>query len=551
VNTSGFNGNDLIALASPLLLMVSGMVVLLWGVYAKRSRNGLLVVSLVGSLVALAAAVFALGLPDTRAFAGGMISDDFGNLFNVALCVIAFLSVLMSDRYAEEHQLNHGEYYSLILLSTSGASLMAMANDLVNVFLGLEVLSIALYILAGFARRDQRSEEASVKYFLLGSFASGFLLYGTALVYGAVGLAARTAISAQGVTGSFTNFDTIRQVLDVAPATAGNPVFVAGVALIIVGLGFKASIVPFHVWTADVYEGAPTTVTAFMSAAAKIGAFAAFIRVFQMLITPDQGGPGEVVQAAQAPYEAVLWILAALTMVIGNVLAIRQTNIKRMLAYSSIAHAGYILVGVLAWAVSGSELTRGAMLYYLFAYTFMNLGAFAVVIWMGRQGQEYLDIREYRGLARRQPLAALAMAVFMLSLAGIPPTAGFFGKLYVFLGAVGTGRTNLVWLAAIGLVVSVIGVFYYLRIIVQMYFEAPEREFGDVAPGIGARAVAFIAAVATIVLGIAPLRVLVPTPDAPRTAGEPVARSVPPAAVPSQSAPVEAVAATRSSSPGG
>jgi NADH-quinone oxidoreductase subunit N len=177
VNTSaGFNVNDLIALASPLLLMVSGMVVLLWGVYAKRSRNGLLVVSLVGSLVALAAAVFALGLPDTRAFAGGMISDDFGNLFNVALCVIAFLSVLMSDRYAEEHQLNHGEYYSLILLSTSGASLMAMANDLVNVFLGLEVLSIALYILAGFARRDQRSEEASVKYFLLGSFASGFLL---------------------------------------------------------------------------------------------------------------------------------------------------------------------------------------------------------------------------------------------------------------------------------------------------------------------------------------------------------------------------------------
>lgn len=502
--------HDIIALAPPLVLMLFGMMVLLGEVFTDR-KNLLFALSLIGCVVAGGAALSAaLSGYATEAFAGGMVSDHFASLFNVALALIAGLSILMSGRDADENNVAHGEYYSLILLSTSGASLMAMANDLINVFLGLEVLSIALYILAGFARREVRSEESSVKYFLLGSFASGFFLYGTALIYGAVGLAARANPTMPLAAGSFTNFGIIEQALRGAPDLATQPLFVAGIALIIVGLGFKASIVPFHVWTADVYEGAPTSVTAFMSAGAKVGAFAALIRVFEFLGPRTNAGGVTTAGAGDAPYQAVLWMLAALTMVVGNVLAVRQTNIKRMLAYSSIAHAGYILVGVLGALVTGSQLSRDAILYYLFAYTFMNIGAFAVVIWLRRRGGEFLDIRDYQGLARRHPGAAAAMAVFMLSLAGIPPTAGFFGKLYLFLPVVGSGNASLIALAAIGLVVSVIGVFYYLRIIVQMYFQAPEQDFAGVSPSTGVRLTAAICAIATLALGVLPIRGLVP-----------------------------------------
>lgn len=543
--------NDLSNLAPPVLFMLFGMIVLLMEVFTRNKRL-IVAVSLLGCVAAGVAALRAVSPAALFAFAGGMVSDDFGNLFNVALAIIAALSIAMSDRYAEDKHIATGEFYSLILLSTSGASLMAMAYDLINVFLGLEVLSIALYILAGFTRREQRSEESSVKYFLLGSFASGFFLYGTALIYGAVGLAVKTTPAAQGISGSFTNFGTIAQVLSpsVAPDLATSPLFVAGIALIIVGLGFKASIVPFHVWTADVYEGAPTSVTAFMSAGAKVGAFAALIRVFQVLAPVTTVGTtalaNPVAEATNAPYQAVLWILAALTMVVGNVLAVRQTNIKRMLAYSSIAHAGYILVGVLAWMVTGSGLARDAVLYYLFAYTFMNLGAFAIVIWLGRRGQEFLQIRDYQGLARRHPGAALAMAVFMLSLAGIPPTAGFFGKLYLFLPVIGSNNTSLIALAAIGLVVSVIGVFYYLRIIVGMYFEAPEQDFAGVSPSRGVRATVFIAAVAVVVLGLIPIRGLIPNPNRDTVGGaRPAAPSTTPDPVSQQRPRPEPTAAAR------
>jgi NADH-quinone oxidoreductase subunit N len=424
--------SDIGAIASPIILMVIGMVVLLWDLGLDQgSKRRLMWVSLFSCAVAAVAAARLLVGGQTLAFGGGMVSDDFGNLFNIVLCVIAALSILMSDRYLEERDMNPGEYYALILFSTSGAMLMAMSFDLINVFLGLEILSVALYILSGFVRREPRSEESAVKYFLLGAFASGFLLYGTALVYGAVGIAARThgLDPTTATSASFTNFGVISATLAAVPDLAITPLFVAGVALIIVGLGFKAAIVPFHAWTPDVYEGAPTSVTAFMSAAAKAGAFAAFIRVFQMLI-PAGGVGEETIVSAQAPYEAILWGLAAATMIVGNVLAVRQSNMKRMLAYSSIAHAGYILVGVLASA--RSPLAQGAVLYYMFAYTFMNLGAFALVIWLGRGGREYTEIGDYAGLSRQQPLAAATMAVFMLSLAGIPPAAGFFGKLYLF-----------------------------------------------------------------------------------------------------------------------
>lgn len=523
--------SDLLGLLPPLILMVLGMIVLLWDLGLRSGHKSRLVVfSLIGVGIAGASAISGvIGSNGARIplFGGGMVSDPFGNLFNIVLCVIAALSLLMSDRYIADKNIDQGEYYALVLFSTAGAMLMAMANDLVNVFLGLEVLSVALYILSGLARREVRSQESAVKYFLLGAFATGFLLYGTALVYGAVGLEART-MSVLGGQISFTNFDTIRYILGQSSTLATSPVFGAGVALLIVGLGFKAAIVPFHLWTPDVYEGAPTPVTAFMSAGAKAGAFAAFIRLFEMLLPGGEAG-----RISAQTYGAVLWGLAAATMIVGNVLAVRQTNIKRMLAYSSIAHAGYILVGVLAYATQpGNDIARGAVLYYMFAYTFMNLGAFAVVIWLGRGAGEYVEIRDYAGLAREQPLAAATMAIFMLSLAGIPPAAGFFGKLYLFLGAVHAGQIAL---ACLGLLVSVIGVYYYLNIIVQMYFRQPEQDFSTVQPRGGARIAAIAAAAASLILGIITVTHFTPGTGMPKSVpppgqlmGPPGGASVPP-----------------------
>ncbi len=502
------------AIIAPLLVIVLGMVVLLLDVgkpTAQRKRL-LPLVSIVGLILAGVAAAANLGVqtvgPDTEpgvlVFGRGMISDSFGALFCIVLCIIAAFSIGMAGRYLSENDFNQGEFYALILFSTSGAMLMALSFDLVNVFIGLEVLSVSLYILSGYARRELRSEEAAVKYFLLGAFASGFLLYGTALIYGAVG--SSIAQGGHEVTGrSWTNFYTIGEVLRASAASgaplAASPLFVAGVAFVIVGLGFKASIVPFHAYAPDVYEGAPTPVTAFMSAGAKAGAFAAFIRFYQVLLNGN----------AVVPFEAMLAILATLTMIVGNVLAVRQTNLKRMLAYSSIAHAGYILVGVLASGVErGRVLSQGAVLYYLFAYTFMNLGAFAVLLWLGRNrdGREYMEISDLAGLSRSQPLAAAALSLFMLSLAGVPPAAGFFGKLYLFLGAVQAGYA---WLALLGLVVSVIGVYYYFNIVVAMYFRPASDLVETSFPRAGgAKTVALIAAIATLLLGVIDTRLFTP-----------------------------------------
>lgn len=492
-------------LAAITIVLVVGMIVLVMdaGKEDNARRRVLPFISLFGlALAGLVAYISSINVPTLSPdvepnavyFGGGMIADSFGGLFSFVLCLVAGLAIAMSGQYLEEKHLNAGEYYALILFSTSGAMMMAHAFDLVNVFIGLEVLSVSLYILSGFAKRERRSEESAVKYFLLGAFASGFLLYGTALVYGAVGLAAQERGLA--ITGtSYTNFYAIGEVLR-ASAQAGtplvsSPLFVTGVALILVSLGFKASIVPFHSYAPDVYEGAPTPVTAFMSAGAKIGAFAALARLFTVLLTGTEAGP----------FRLVLWVLAAATMIVGNVLAVRQTNIKRMLAYSSIAHAGYILVGVLATGYDVSSIAaRQAILFYLFVYTFMNLGAFAVVIWLGRGGGEYLNISDYAGLGKRQPAAAAALSVFLLSLAGIPLTAGFLGKLYLFFAAIKAGEIGL---ATLGLVVSAIGVFYYLNVVVQMYFREPVHDFDAPREG-GARTAAVFCAVATVVFGILP-----------------------------------------------
>lgn len=461
------SSNDLLTVAPLLTVMLTGMVVLMVDLTLPRDRKSANVaVSLIGLVIAFGFCGWLLGRGHT-AFHGTVVADDFAVVFQGILVIVAVLSILLSERYIQQKGINYGEYYALMLFSTSGAMLMATSRELITIFIGLEVLSIALYVLSGFARTEARSDEAAMKYFLLGSFSSGFFLYGIALVYGGAG------------TTRLDILTTLPQAILAAPYT------VAGIALLIVGLGFKAGLVPFHQWTPDVYEGAPTSVTAFMSAGAKCGAFAAFIRVAVAFLP------------VSAAFGNVLWLLAILTMIVGNVVAVQQTNLKRMLAYSSVAHAGYILVGLLAQNAEG----QAGVLFYILAYTFMNLGAFGVLIWLARRGEEPATIDDLRGLAQKQPAAAALMAIFMLSLAGIPPTAGFMGKFYLFIAAV---HAHQYALAVIGLLASVIGVFYYLGVIRSMYFEAPRREFPTHlwrnAPGADIALV--LSAVLTLLLGI-------------------------------------------------
>jgi len=358
----------------------------------------------------------------------------------------------MSIRFLKVEGFEHGEYYVLLLFATVGMMFMASAADLIIVFLGLETFSLAIYVLAGFFRTNPKSNESSLKYFLLGAFSTGFLLYGIALIYGATGT---------------TNLKGIHDFLRRADFFT-DPLLLIGMGLLIVGFGFKVASVPFHMWTPDVYEGAPTAVTAFMAVGPKAAGFAAFLRVFLYSLS-----------SLQTDWVWILWVLAVLTMTLGNIVAIAQKNIKRMLAYSSIAHAGYILVAM----VAASELSTASILYYLLAYAFMNLGAFAVVILYGRKGEENILVSDYSGMASRYPLLAAGMAIFMFSLAGIPPTAGFVGKFYIFSAAVKAGYVGL---AIIGVLNSALSVYFYLRVTVMMYMRSPEKEPAgglDFSPG--------------------------------------------------------------------
>lgn len=463
-----FSPTNLLAIAPLLTVIIFGMIVLMVDLALPRDRKSpLVLVSAIGLLIAAGWCAY-LWTRGLTGFNGTVVADDFALLFQFILIIVAAISIALSERYIQQKGINYGEYYALLLFSTSGAMLMAASRELITIFVGLEILSIALYILSGFARTEAKSEESAMKYFLLGSFSSAFFLYGIALVYGGTGT---------------TRLDTLAHMPVAALATKYT---VAGIALLIVGLGFKAAIVPFHSWTPDVYEGAPTSVTAFMSAGAKAGAFAAFIRVTIALL------PLSVV------FHSVLWVMAIATMIVGNILAVVQTNIKRMLAYSSIAHAGYILVGLLSQNNDG----HAGVLFYVMAYTFMNLGAFGVLILLARRGDELNTIEDLQGLAARQPGAAALMALFMLSLGGIPPTAGFMGKFYLFLAAV---HAHQYALAVIGLVASVIGVFYYLRVIASMYFMPAKRDFPTGSPfrfAPGADVAVVFCALMTLALGI-------------------------------------------------
>jgi NADH-quinone oxidoreductase subunit N len=444
---------NFLALAPSLIVIGAALLVLLLDL-AVTDKRILGYIGLVGIVVA-AGVSLSMWDRSSLSFQAMAISDGYSLFFNLVFLVTAGLSLLVAIDYLGQNNLQRGEYYALLLFSTSGMMLMAAATDLIVVFLGLEIMSVALYILAGFNRGQLASAEAAMKYFILGAFASAFFLYGAALTYGATGSTNLSQIGAW-LTGS-----GIPRIPD--------PLALVGLSLLLVGFAFKVAAVPFQWWTPDVYQGAPTSVTAFMSVGAKGAGFAALIRVLH-------SGFGDFVYTAD--WAVAIAALATLTMTFGNVAALAQRDVKRMLGYSSIAHAGYILVGVAAASDAG---VRG-VLFYLLAYAFMNVGAFAVACVVERRGAFSTTLSDYAGLGQREPFLAAAMAVFMLSLTGIPPLAGFWSKLFVFRAAVEAG---LSWLAIVGVINSAISAFYYLGVLVQMYMrdavEAPSNPLGGEA----------------------------------------------------------------------
>src|SRR5512142_3345939 len=418
-------------------LVVWACALLLVDLFVKRKGITAFLAAL-GLALTLGLTLAQIGLANTG-FNDMVIQDGFSIFVNALLLISGLLGVALAYGYLRRMGIERGEYYALLLFSITGMMLMAQAGDLIIVFLALEMLSIPLYVLSAFARGQSDSEEAGLKYFLLGAFSGGFIVYGIALVFGATGTTALSKI--------------------VEAASAGNTnmlLLTVGAALIIVGLGFKVAAVPFHMWTPDVYQGAPSAVTAFMAAGAKIAGFAALLRVFALAFP-----------AISADITPILAVVSALTMIVGNVVAIAQTNIKRLLAYSSIAHAGYILMAFVPYGEKDVVATSvAAGLFYLVAYAITNFGAWAVVIALERAEGKGLEITDYAGLGRKYPALAAAMTVFMLSLTGIPPTLGFVGKFYLFRAVMVGGFYGL---PLIGLLTSLISAYYYLRVVVTMY----------------------------------------------------------------------------------
>jgi NADH-quinone oxidoreductase subunit N len=479
---------NLLPVAPEIIVLATALVILVVGLFLRKGQKSLLAWLALAGVLGAAGLTVALwdGLPNP-ALQDMLVADGYAMFLKLVTLAAAALAILFSVEYASRMRLAQVEYYTLLLLSTTGMMLMAGATNLITIFLAMEMLSIALYVLVGLNRAEQRSAEAALKYLLLGAFASGFLLYGMALVYGQAGT---------------TSLAGIREA--VGSMSASSPaLLMVGLGLMIVGFGFKVALVPFHLWTPDVYWGAPTSVTAFMSAGAKVAGFAALGRVVLYAF----GG-------AQGTWQWALAGLAALTMTVGNLAALRQTNLKRLLAYSGIAQAGYVLVGLAA----GNELGTAGALFYLFAYAFTNVAAFGVVIAVARWYGVSLrgeTLEAYSGLAERRPGLAAAMSLFMLSLAGLPPLAGFMAKLYVFGAAVQGG---LAWLAIVGVINSVIAAYYYLRLVVEMAGKRArsgdrpqQEEEGQPQPGVICPALKVglgVACVATVVLGVWPAPIL-------------------------------------------
>jgi NADH-quinone oxidoreductase subunit N len=460
---------NLLPLLPAAEVIAAALVVLLLDLFTEPKEKGVLVwTSLAGLAVAGWMAIFFRGAEE-GAFGDTVLLDGFAVFLTVVFLAAAALTILMSVEYIRDTAIREGEFYVLVLLSTSGMIVMAAANDLIVFFLGLETMSIAVYVLTGMWRARAESAEAAMKYFLIGAFATGFLLYGIALIYGATGAT------------------QLGRIADALGAGRSVPfLFGAGVFLLLVGLAFKVAAVPFHFWVPDVYDGAPTPVTGFMSVAVKAAAFAGWARIFLYQWSPLSGDWAPAVKA-----------LAILTMTLGNLLAVTQSSVKRMLAYSSIAHAGYLLIAL----VAGGEAGGQALLFYLASYAAMTLGSFGVLAALKAEDGERDAYADFAGLGFRRPFLAIAMSLFMLSLAGFPPLAGFTGKFYMFRAAVSAGQTDL---AVIGALNSLLSVFYYLRVILMMYMEEGGAEAKAFSRAPYLYAAIGISAIATIYLGVLP-----------------------------------------------
>jgi NADH-quinone oxidoreductase subunit N len=502
------NASDIIAVLPELILLVAALAILLVDPFLRpriaaviaggahgeteiagveaatgapahetgTDRTAVVAIALTGFVASVVVALF-LSRHDRVAFAGMLTLDYWAIFFKVLFGVTGLVTVLMSGSYLEAHRRHLGEYYALLIFAVIGLDLMAAARDFILFYVAFELMSISSYLMAAYFRYRERSNESALKYFLTGSFASAIMLYGISLAYGEAGS---------------TNFHAIAQALG---TKGGSGAVLFAVLLIGVGLVFKVSAAPFHMWTPDVYQGAPTPVTAFFSTGPKIGAFAVLIGVF---LVAFPGTAGE--------WGIFFIVLSALTMLVGNVFALVQTNVKRMLAYSSIAHAGYLLGGMAAVGVSSYADPVKGMLVYFAAYTFMNLGAFAVLTYLKGQSPDKFtySLKQFAGLGRRSPWAAVLLSLFMLSLAGIPGTAGFIGKFYLFSGMIQQGH-GLAWLAVAGVVLSAVSAYYYLRVIIYMWFREPEEELHLRAPISGGMAAALaLTAAATILIGVVP-----------------------------------------------
>ena len=461
--------------APELVLCGFGMLVMLLAPVVPKARHGSLAfISLLGAGLALGATRFVALYPGA-AYSGLVRADAFSVFVHLIVIGAAFLAILGSVNYLKRENLDAGEFCALILFATAGMGVMAGAHELLTAFVGLEMSSIASYVLASYRRDEPRSNEAAMKYFLLGSFATAFFLYGIALSFGA--------------TGS-THLDLMTPLAN----DSSHTLLKIGLGLIFIGLAFKVAAAPFQMWTPDVYEGAPAPVTALLSTGPKAAAFALAMRI---LASIDGAAP---------VWFWALWVAAALSMFAGNLSAMVQTSLKRMLAYSSIAHAGYILVALTAAAASDHmEAGIAAALFYLVSYALVKLGAFLIVAHLGGEGERHVNIEDFTGLGRRQPAMAACLSVFLLSLLGLPVTAGFLGKFYIFNAAL---ESNLVWLAILLALNSVIGAYYYLRVIVAMYMREPEIEIAAQPVPWTLALVLWIAVAGTIYAGLFPARII-------------------------------------------
>ncbi len=466
--------SDIIALWPEILLTAAGCIILLFDVVTNRQQKRLLGWATLWVVVGVLVLMYFMPAPGTSIFSGMFLADGYATFFRVLFLMSTALTVLVSLRYLDDEGSQHGEYYALLLFAAVGMMCMAGGGDLITIYLGLELMSLSTYVLAGFIRRDVESTEAAVKYFLMGAFTSGILLYGLALLYGLTGTTSLEGV-AQGLAG----------------LSLDNPALILAVVFVVAGFGFKVAAVPFHMWAPDAYEGAPTSVTAYMSSAIKAAAFAGLARVFVMAMFPT------------AEHWATLWgVIAALTMILGNVVAIAQTSLKRMLAYSSISHAGYVLLGIIAATATGmKEIGLSSAMFYVFVYTFTTMGTFSMIILLSHRGFRGDQISDFAGLQRTHPLQAMVYVVFFLSLAGIPPTAGFVGKLFVFRAAIEAG---FVTLAIIGVLTSAIAAYYYFMVIKTMFMDERTGPVPELSTSRPLAVGLIIMVLATVFLGIFP-----------------------------------------------